>query len=51
MFTFIAEHIVEILFGLISAGALAFCRYLYKQLIAYKKMLQEKENDDIAELN
>ena len=50
MFTFIAEHIVEILFGLISAGALAFCRYLYKQLIAYKKMLQEKENDDIAEL-
>lgn len=50
MFTFIAEHIVEILFGLISAGALAFCRYLCKQLIAYKKMLQEKENDDIAEL-
>lgn len=50
MFTFIAEHIVEILFGLISAGALAFCRYLHKQLIAYKKMLQEKENDDIAEL-
>lgn len=50
MFTFIAEHIVEILFSLISAGALAFCRYLYKQLITYKKMLQEKENDDIAEL-
>lgn len=50
MFTFIAEHIVEILFGLISAGVLAFCRYLCKQLIAYKKMLQEKENDDIAEL-
>ena len=50
MFTFIAEHIVEILFGLISAGVLAFCRYLYKQLITYKKMLQEKENDDIAEL-
>lgn len=50
MFAFITEHIIEILFGLISAGALAFCRYLYKQLTAYKKMLQEKENDDIAEL-
>lgn len=50
MFTFITEHIVEILFGLISAGALAFCRYLYKQLMAYKKMLQEKENNDIVEL-
>ena len=50
MFAFITEHIVKILFGLISAGALAFCRYLYKQLMAYKKMLQEKENNDIVEL-
>lgn len=50
MFAFITEYIVEILFGLISAGALAFCRYLYKQLMAYKKMLQEKENNDIVEL-
>ena len=50
MFAFVTEHIVEILFGLISAGALAFCRYLYKQLMAYKKMLQEKENNDIVEL-
>lgn len=50
MFAFITEHIVEILFGLISAGVLAFCRYLYKQLMAYKKMLQEKENNDIVEL-
>ena len=50
MFAFITEHIVEILFGLISAGALAFCRYLYKQLMAYKKMLQEKKNNDIVEL-
>lgn len=50
MFAFITEHIVEILFGLISAGALAFCKYLYKQLMAYKKMLQEKENNDIVEL-
>ena len=50
MFAFITEHIVEILFGLISAGALAFCRYLYKQLMAYKKMLQEKENNDIVGL-
>lgn len=28
MFTFIAEHLVEIFFGLVSAGALAFCKYL-----------------------
>lgn len=50
MFAFITEHIVEILFGLISAGALAFCRYLYKQLMAYKKNVIGKENNDIVEL-
>ena len=30
MLAFITEHLVEILFGLISAGALAACRYFYK---------------------
>jgi hypothetical protein len=29
MFTFIAEHLVEIFFGLVSAGTLAFCKYLH----------------------
>lgn len=48
--TFITEHLVEILFGLISAGALAFCRYFYKQLKSYKTLLQEKKDDDLVEL-
>lgn len=43
MFTFIAKHILEIVFGLISAGALAFCRYMFKQVKGYKKLLAEKE--------
>jgi hypothetical protein len=30
--SFLSEHIIEIVFGLISAGALAFCKYLYKQV-------------------
>ena len=47
MLTFLAEHIVEVIFGLISAGALAFCRYLYKQLKAYKQMLEEKKYEDL----
>lgn len=47
---FITEHLVEILFGLISAGALAFCRYFYKQLKSYKMLLQEKKDDDLVEL-
>lgn len=44
MAEFIAQHFIEIFFGLLSAGALAFCRYFYKQLKNYKALLEEKEN-------
>lgn len=47
MWAFIVEHTVEIIFGLISAGALAFCRYLYKQLKAYKQLLNDKKYEDL----
>ena len=43
MLVFLTEHIVEIIFGLISAGALAFCKYMHGQTKNYKKMLKEKE--------
>ena len=47
MWAFIVEHLVEIVFALISAGALAFCRYLYKQLRAYKQLLNDKKYEDL----
>lgn len=47
MWAFIVEHLVEIIFALISAGALAFCRYLYKQLRAYKQLLNDKKYEDL----
>lgn len=47
MWAFIVEHLVEIVFALISAGALAFCRYLYKQLKAYKQLLNDKKYEDL----
>ena len=47
MLTFLAEHIIEIIFGLVSAGALAFCRYLYKQLKSYKQLLEETKYEDL----
>lgn len=47
MWAFIVEHLVEIIFALISAGALAFCRYLYKQLKAYKQLLNDKKYEDL----
>ena len=32
MATFIAEHFIEIIFGLISAGLLAFCKSIYGKM-------------------
>lgn len=39
---FLAEHILEIIFGLISAGVLAYCKHLYSQ----KKKLEEAAKAD-----
>lgn len=49
MLAFFAEHIVEIIFALISAGALAFCKYMHSQMKNYKKMLKEKEDEQMME--
>lgn len=46
---FFVENIWQIIFGLISAGALGFCRYLYKQNQDYKKLLEEKKTEEIEE--
>ena len=47
MLEFITTHLLEIIFGLISAGALAFCKYLYIKMKTYKKLIEEKENSTL----
>lgn len=47
MLEFITTHLLEIIFGLISAGALAFCKYLYGKMKTYKKLVEEKENNTL----
>ena len=47
MLEFITTHLLEIVFGLISAGALAFCKYLYSKMKTYKKLIEEKENSTL----
>lgn len=49
MLVFITEHLLEIVFGLISAGALAFCKYMHKQMKNYKSLLEEKEDLQLEE--
>ena len=47
MLEFITTHLLEIIFGLISAGALAFCKYLHNKIKTYKKLIEEKENSTL----
>ena len=44
---FLIEHFIEIIFGLISAGLLGFCKYLTGQIKEYKKLLELRENENI----
>lgn len=50
MSAFIAQHFIEIFFGLISAGLLAFCRYIYTQMKMYQKLAEEKKDEELEEL-
>lgn len=50
MSAFIAQHFIEIFFGLISAGLLAFCRYIYTQMKMYQKLAEEKKDKQLEEL-
>lgn len=45
--SFITTHFLEIIFGLISAGALAFCKYMYGQLKKYKELLEKEEDTEL----
>lgn len=47
---FFAQHWASILLSLVTAGALAICRYLGKQLKNYKKLLDEKDSDQLEDL-
>lgn len=44
---FFVAHMWEIFFGLIAAGALAFCKYLHSELKNYQKLVEEKDNSKL----
>lgn len=44
MSAILANYGLELIFGLISAGALAFCRYLWKQNKEMGRLQKEEEN-------
>lgn len=49
-FTFIAQHWISLIFGLLSTGILAYCRKLSKKFKDYQQLQEEKDWEEIAEL-
>lgn len=43
------SYILNVIFGLISAGLLAFCKHLSNQLKDYKNLLEKRENDIVSD--
>lgn len=50
MLTFFTEHIITLIFGLISAGAIAYCKHLSKKFKEYKKLVEEEEAEKVKDL-
>lgn len=47
MVEFLSKYGVELVMSLITAGALAFCKYMHSQMKNYKKLLEEKDRDEL----
>ena len=49
MVEFLSKYGIELVMSLITAGALAFCKYMHGQMKNYKKLLEEKDHDELSD--
>lgn len=49
MSTFIAEHLLEVLFSILTTCAVGYATYLYKQKQRLERMLQQEQFDKLEE--
>lgn len=47
MVEFLSKYGIELVMSLITAGALAFCKYMHSQIKNYKKLLEEKDHNEL----
>ena len=47
MVEFLSKYGIELVMSLITTGALAFCKYMHSQMKNYKKLLEEKDHDEL----
>ena len=45
--SFLGKHVLEIILSLVSAGALAFCKYLHNRNKKYEDLLKLKEQENV----
>ena len=50
MLEFFTLHWAEIVLSLITAGLLAFCRHIWKQLKVYREMLAERDRKELEQM-
>ena len=50
MVNFFTNYWAEILLSIITAGALGFCRYAYKQIKNYKNLLEQENKEEVTNL-
>ena len=49
MVEFLSKYGIELVMSLITAGALAFCKYMNSKMKNYKKLLEEKDHDELSD--
>ena len=47
MVEFLSKYGLELVMSLITTGAIAFCKYMHSQMKNYKKLLEEKDHDEL----
>lgn len=47
MVEFLSKYGIELVMSLITAGALAFCKYMNSKMKNYKKLLEEKDHNEL----
>ena len=47
---FLVAHLVEIIFGLVSAGALAYCKHIYNQKLKLEEAAKADQNRQYREM-
>ena len=50
MLTFLSDHWISLLFSLLSAGLLGYCKYLHNKFKEYKVIMEEKQKEEFEAL-